>query len=149
MLLFHVANYSVPILSDTIDSDKNMAIGTILMDCLENSSILKEGFCEKIFREVHHENNTVELQLFDKMPNLTFCSVNCYIRSADIYDSKGNRLNLTISRGENPEHASTNQSAFRIISISIFFIMVLLILSFTLSFLFFKSRHKKKKNDIS
>jgi hypothetical protein len=86
------------VFSDTIFSEDMMAIGTVEISCQKYDEYIATGFCEKLFRKINLDNGSIELQLFDMKPNYTFCIIDCYIIRAEIYDSFGNLLNLSIVR---------------------------------------------------
>ena len=79
-------------LADVIYSDGMMAIGTVEIYC---NNYTAAGFCTRLFRNLSAPYGT-ELQLFDMKPEFSFCKIDCAVKSAEIYDYEGNKLNLTV-----------------------------------------------------
>lgn len=142
-----IAFTSTFVSSDEIRSDGKMAIGVVNISCSGNSTLQKEGFCDKVFREIIFENHSVELQLFDIKPNYTFCKIDCHINEAEIYDLRGNRLNLTIIRDYDQD---VSPPAYSLLLILLMLFLILLLVVFkSKSNMTHKMKKNKKKNDIS
>lgn len=144
-----------PIASDKILSEENMAIGIVTIDgsCKDYNV---SGFCSRLYKQLEMDGKT-ELQIFDMNPNYTYCEIGCFVEKAEIYDSKGNLLNLTILHNsgiylKNPLPESgknTLESSSRTIPSPLFliiFIFVIFIMTFISIFLFIKRRTQSKKS---
>jgi len=145
---------TIPVNSDTILSEDKMAIGTVEISCPENISYAATGFCEKLFRKINLDDGSIELQLFDLKPNYTSCSIDCQINRAEIYDYKGNLLNISITRGnytrknenQDIDYNESNGPEMNHLHKSIFIgLIFVLLLSFSILFFkSFKSRDQKR-----
>lgn len=81
---------SANVYADIIESKEKMAIGTVEVNCTHSNFVTK-GFLSKIYQKT---NNTIKL--FDINPQYKTGEINCSIISENIYNLKGEKLDVKI-----------------------------------------------------
>ena len=99
---------------DVIESKQKMAIGIVQINCTNNNFTTK-GFLSEIY---NIKNNTIEL--FDIKPNYKYGEISCDILTANIYNTKGELLDIIIRKKNKKNNPIILLLAFTIFTLIIY-----------------------------